>query len=614
MDTVNLPSERYSADTASWPARPWIWAALGAVILFSVERILDHNDDAIINQVAAVFLIVAGLAFAITAERVRLGWAIAFALGAGAILALVGWFTASYNKGGEMAEYPFFAGIFAMLVAAPLFQVVRDEGGLKFPYARLHNHVWTDAVIGAASFAFVGISFALAWLIASLFKLIGINLFYDLLNYDWFSVMLGGAAFGGAFGLLRERDALVGTLQKLVLLILSVLAPVLAVALVGFLLSLPFTGLSQLWESSIPTTPTLLAAAAGAVGLINAVIGDATTDGSKNRILRYSALILSATILPLALVAAISMGVRIDQYGWTPGRLWGLIAIIVATVYGVAYMFAVWKNTRAKAALNWDEDVRPANIRIAIAICGIALFLALPILDFGSISARDQVVRLKEKAIKLEQFDWRAMAFDFGPKGRAMLDTLAKTGTAEQKTAALAALNADNKWDVEEQTRAEVLLPQFDKFATISGANPAIDDDLKRTILENRLCTGSRCHIIKESENHVIVLGTRFYGNETPTVDANYNSNADVAAVAEPEFLETEHYRRNAYKDSQNYAGDGAGQPKPDDMVWERSSDYASDSERDRVRLSPASKVEVRDVTRQQVFVDGKPVSNIFKK
>ncbi len=610
MNTAAAPSERYSADTAAWPARPWIWAALGAIILFAVERILDHNDDAIINQVAVVFLIASGLAFAITAERLRLGWAIGFALGAGAILALVGWFTASYNKGGEMAEYPFFAGVFAMLVAAPLFQVVRDEGGLKFPYARLHNHVWTDAVIGAASFAFVGICFALAYLIASLFKLIGITLFYDLLNYGWFSAMLGGAAFGGAFGLLRERDALVGTLQKLVLLILSVLAPVLAVALVGFLLSLPFTGLAKLWESSIPTTPTLLLAAAGAVGLINAVIGDATTDGSRNRVLRYSAFILSATILPLAIVAAISMGVRIDQYGWTPGRLWGLIAIIVATVYGLAYLFAALKNARARVPLNWDEDVRPANIRIAIAICGLALFLALPILDFGSISAKDQVARLKAKAIEIEKFDWRAMAFDFGPKGRSMLETLSKTGTAEQKTAALAALKADNKWDVEEQARAEVMLPQFDRFATISGTGPVLDDDLKRMILENRFCTGSRCHIVRESENHVIVLGTRSYGNETPTIDAN----AKVAAVAEPDFLETEHYRRKAYKDSQGFAGDGAGKPKPDDMVWERSSDYAEVNDTQRVNLNPASKVEIRDVTRQQVFVDGKPVSNIFKK
>src|SRR3546814_4668138 len=48
-----------------------------------------------------------------------------------------------------------------------------------------------------------------------MFKLIGINLIFDLLNDEWFGWMLAGAAFGGAVGLLRERDRLVATLQRL---------------------------------------------------------------------------------------------------------------------------------------------------------------------------------------------------------------------------------------------------------------------------------------------------------------------------------------------------------------------------------------------------------------
>jgi hypothetical protein len=71
--------------------------------------------------------------------------------------------------------------------------------------------------------------------------------------------MLAGLAFGGALGILRERDAIVATLQRLVMVVLAVLAPVLAVALAAFLLSLPFTGPSRgLWESEIPATPMLL--------------------------------------------------------------------------------------------------------------------------------------------------------------------------------------------------------------------------------------------------------------------------------------------------------------------------------------------------------------------
>jgi hypothetical protein len=61
----------------------------------------------------------------------------------------------------------------------------------------------------------------------------------ELLQESWFGWMLAGFAFGAAVGLLRERDALVGTLQRLVMVVLGVLAPVLAIALTLFLLSCP---------------------------------------------------------------------------------------------------------------------------------------------------------------------------------------------------------------------------------------------------------------------------------------------------------------------------------------------------------------------------------------
>ncbi len=61
----------------------------------------------------------------------------------------------------------------------------------------------------------------------------------------------------------------------------------------------------------------------------------------------------------------------------------------------------------------------------------MALFLALPILDFGAISARSQLARLESGKIKAEEFDWTAMAFDFGPEGRERLAEIANAGAAD---------------------------------------------------------------------------------------------------------------------------------------------------------------------------------------
>ena len=150
------------------------------------------------KQAATAFTVIAVISFLLTVELRRWTWAIAFALGWGAVIALIGWFTAQYNQVGEIFEFPFLSGILAVLIAAPLFQTIRDEGAWRFPYARLHRHAWTDAVIGAASLFFTGITFLLAWLIASLFDVIGIDAIKDLLQEEWFGWMLAGFAFGGA--------------------------------------------------------------------------------------------------------------------------------------------------------------------------------------------------------------------------------------------------------------------------------------------------------------------------------------------------------------------------------------------------------------------------------
>ncbi|MBL7396037.1 DUF4153 domain-containing protein, partial [Escherichia coli] len=82
-----------------------------------------------------------------------------------------------------------------------------------------------------------------------------IELLHELLMKNWFVRALIGLAFGSALGLLREHDAVVRLLQRVVATVLAVLAPVLAIGLGLFLLALPFTGLRALWDATQATTP-----------------------------------------------------------------------------------------------------------------------------------------------------------------------------------------------------------------------------------------------------------------------------------------------------------------------------------------------------------------------
>jgi hypothetical protein len=130
--------------------------------------------------------------------------------------------------------------------------------------------------------------------------------------------------------------------------------------------------------------------------------------------------------LPLAGLAALSMGIRIGEYGFSPERLWGMTAICVACLYGLAY----WIGAALGRKPAWREKLRRANFYMALAMCVIALFLALPILDFGGISTRNQLARLESGAVSAEEFDYAALKWDFGDAGTKALERLAQSDNA----------------------------------------------------------------------------------------------------------------------------------------------------------------------------------------
>ena len=105
-------AERLDTQAEEWPLRPWVMAAIGAVAGLIFHLFVHEASHATLSaekQAAATFVAVATLSFIVTVERRRWLWAAGFAGGWGAVIALVGWFTASYNRGGEIVEFPFLA-------------------------------------------------------------------------------------------------------------------------------------------------------------------------------------------------------------------------------------------------------------------------------------------------------------------------------------------------------------------------------------------------------------------------------------------------------------------------------------------------------------------------
>ncbi|MGN6155545.1 MAG: DUF4153 domain-containing protein [Sphingomicrobium sp.] len=590
-------NDRLDGRAQPWPARPWVMAGIGAAAGFLFYLLARHmflERLPIWRQAAATFVVIASLSFLLTVERSRWLWTVGFAAAWGAVIALVGWFTARYNVQPTIFEWPYLSGLFAVMIAAPLFQTVRDEGGWSLPYERLHGHAWADAVIGAASLVFAGIVFLLAWMIAGLFGLIGIDEVRRLLMKDWFSWSLFGFAFGASVGLLRERDRLLPMLQRLLRIVLAVLAPPLAVALVLFLASIPFTGLEKFWSSGVPATPLLLVAGAGAILLSNTVFAEDRQSRSTNPVLRWSSLALIAVVLPLAAIAAMSIGARINQYGWTPERIWGVIAVAVAIVYGLTGWYAIWRGR-----LDFDEPLRPLQTKLAVGLCGLALFLALPIVDFGAISARSQLARLDSGQVAPSQFDWRAMAFDFGPSGRIRLRQIAKSGSPDLRPLAETALKATDRWGA---TQEKIVAGPPPVELTVYPKGAIVPPGLRDVLLhgKNAFCSeGGACRVYPQPGGLFVV-----FMDGCANLPPGQRDDPKIRCSRNPAVYQL---KDGSWTDIYgSFAGIPRGpligEPDADDAAKLKSESEALD--RGDVRIVPVEK--------HQLQVGGKPAGDVF--
>ncbi|HEU0100488.1 MAG TPA: DUF4153 domain-containing protein [Allosphingosinicella sp.] len=564
---------RQTVDHPAWPVRAVLLAALGACFGLAFDSLIDGprpgmSTDSPIRIAGAAFLAVSGVAFAFSLERRRWLWSLAFAAGSGLVAAFVAFWNGSPDQWGAGEGWQFFAAVLAAAIAVPLFQSIRDGGRGRPEAAVVHGHVWTNLILGGAACAFVAATILLALLLSELFHLIGIDVLRDLMDEGWFMWPLACGAFGGAVGLLRDRDPVLGTLQKVARAVLSVLAPVLALGLSLFVLALPFTGLQPLWDQTQATTPILLACIVGAVILANAVVGNDPEEEARSPALRYAAVALALVIPPLAFVAAVSTGKRIGQYGLTPDRMWACVFVFAAAAFALAYLHALVRGRRG----GWPEAVRRANIVLAAGLCLIALFLALPIVSFGAISARDQLARLESGKVAPDRFDWAAMRFDFGPAGRRALERLAASPNLVVRQRARHALGAADRWAMGPQERIgpeRSARPPLDLRPEGAAAIPPTLADL---IGRSGQCYDQVCRVVFLEPKRAALL-------------------------------------RPSCRHCAIYLFDG----RPDGTWVQRLPAPPVAAATLPLPDTARGRVEVRKVERQQLFVDGKPVGDAFE-
>lgn len=310
--------------------------------------------------------------------------------------------------------------IFTALIACfkVLMYVQQYIDNKKFSYSSLVELSWQNFIVFSFSCLFIGALWGILNLGASLFAVLEINFFKELLEKDWFVIPVLNIAFGFAVFIFRKIIHTVETVSTMLQTLLNFMLPTLTVISLGFLVTLPFTGLSSLWKTGSGSL-LILWLQALTLFCVNAVY----QYGSGHK--PYSPLIhrlifIGVALLPIySLISAYGLWLRIEQYGLTVDRCWAILVWSVLTSFSFGYLIGIIKKRDA-----WLETLGSVNIAMGFFVLTLMLLVNSPVLNFQQISANSQIARLDEGKVNFEEFDYYYFGYALGRQGYLKLQTL----------------------------------------------------------------------------------------------------------------------------------------------------------------------------------------------
>jgi hypothetical protein len=175
--------------------------------------------------------------------------------------------------------------------------------------------------------------------------------------------------------------------------------------------------------------------------------------------------------------------------------------------------------------------------------------------------------------IPANEFDWQAMAFEFGPAGRKRLREIARSGPPDQRKLAIAALTSKNRYAVVEDVEKAESATTLDTRLRVVPEGAAIPPELRNSIAATRYCRVGACVVTLVDDRRAIIAGPLMKGEtlQSAVIERDdkgaWSQDFGVHTLAKPPF---------------------------------------------RPNLVTAP-VEVRKVERRQLFIDGKPVGEVLE-
>ncbi len=308
--------------------------------------------------------------------------------------------------------------LIALFLVAPFLQVFQRIGRRVYPYHELFRRFWDNLFVVALGAAVVGAFWAIILLWSELFKLIDVTFFEEVFTDPAFVSMSLTTVFGYTVALGREWDKLTSTLRGVLLTVLKALMPLLAVIALLFLVTLPFTGLQPLWDTR-HASATLLSMIALTILFFNGAYQEGTGEPPYPVWVRYLVEAAVAVVPVYAAITLYALYLRVNQYGLTFERFYGVLFALGGMLWGIGYAVAVFRR-RGK----WLESVPVVNMRMIWVVVVLAVLTHTPLLDPLRWSARNQFHRLTSGIVDAYDFDYGYLRFQLGHVGYETLERL----------------------------------------------------------------------------------------------------------------------------------------------------------------------------------------------
>ena len=334
--------------------------------------------------------------------------------------------------------------------------------GERITYSALFLWSWRNFLTLSLALLFAGSFWLLLMLWAALFKAINIDFFSDLFEQPWFYYPAIALANGFGIIIFRKLTYIIDTITRLQQALIKFLLVLLSLVSLLFLGALPFTGLEPLWESG--GSSLILWMQALILFFVNAVYQD-EPDNWPYSVWLHRFIYISIAILPVySLISFYGLSLRIDQYGWSLSRFWAYLIWFLLALFAIGYLWGI-----AKYRDSWTHQLNRTNVAIGLVVLVVMLSVNSPLLDFRKMVVADQLQRLAENKVTVEDFDLNYFRHHLARPGYEGLQTL-KAEYGETHPGLLIRINAlyaDSNNEQPSSTRDE-----FIAAVTLLSDNP----------------------------------------------------------------------------------------------------------------------------------------------